>query len=119
MPPAIDATLSALEASTQRLLAADPEDFPAIASALEQRSEALARLPDAWDNSMLAEMPGIGERLRRVLDGGAEVSRKLRLVRAAAQAELARTCRTRLTQEAFMLAALLAPVRQARIDFFG
>ncbi len=114
MTPSIAAALSSLEGSTERLVAADPEDFPAVEAALLQRGEDLTQLREVWDDDVLAETPGIGERLRGVLDGGAEVSRKLRLVRAAAQADLARSRR-----EAFVLSSLLAPARQTRIDFFG
>lgn len=113
MPPSIAAAVRALEASTRRLVDAEAEDFSTISGALERRHQALSELRQAKAADLLA-VSGISDRLRAALEGGAETCRRLRVLRAAALADLTRTQR-----EGFVLSTLSSPAPKSRICLVG
>jgi hypothetical protein len=100
-----DWLLNRLDEATQTLERADLEDADALEACLQRRLEALRDI-----HSLSTQSPEFAARLRQSLDGGRRVEKRLRLRRAALQAQLAENHTT-----AILLRSLSAPA--LRPDF--
>jgi phytoene dehydrogenase-like protein len=107
--------VSRIERATARLEALPPDDTAAWMEALNERSRAIARLRELVADPPEPLRPALLERLEVQLAAAPALVNKLLLLRAAAQAELAR-----ITEAVYLARSLRGRSEQRPlVDFLG
>jgi hypothetical protein len=115
LPESWQEAVSRIERATARLHAIPPDDGAALIEVMSERSRAIARLGELIKQSSEPIPEPLLERLEAQLAATPAIANKFRLLRAAAQIELAR-----ITEAVFLARSLGRGPRERRlVDLIG